>query len=53
VVTIDDPRHGAISVTGVVPTLHDTPGEIRFLGGPLGEISVQEILDRWQNGLTL
>lgn len=53
VVTIDAPRHGAISVTGVVPPLHDTPGEIRFLGGPLGEISVQEILDRWQNGLTL
>ncbi|MBC8196037.1 MAG: CoA transferase [Acidimicrobiia bacterium] len=47
VVTIDDPRAGPISVPGVVPNLHGTPGSIQRLGGPLGEVDVGEIIRRW------
>ncbi len=48
VVTVDDPRAGPVSVPAVVPNLHDTPGSVDRLGGPLGEASVAEILGRWE-----
>tara|TARA_B100001167_G_scaffold97856_1_gene59590 strand:- start:256 stop:879 length:624 start_codon:yes stop_codon:yes gene_type:complete len=47
VVTVEHPTVGPVSVPGVVPRLTETPGFIRTLGAVLGEVSVDEIVERW------
>ncbi len=40
-VTIDDPDVGEITVPGVIPRLSETPGRIKHLGPPLGNMTDQ------------
>lgn len=48
IVTIDRPS-GPVSVPGVVPRLLDSPGRIERLGCELGELDIDQAIDRWRS----
>lgn len=48
IVTIDRPG-GPVSVPGVVPKLLDSPGRIERLGCDLGELDIDQAIDRWRS----
>lgn len=37
ILKVDDPRIGTLAIPNVVPRLNGTPGEVRWLGPPLGQ----------------
>lgn len=47
--TIDDAMGNQITVPGVVPRLLDTPGVVERLGAVLGELSIEQAIERWSD----
>lgn len=49
VLSLDDANGNPITVPGVVPRLLGTPGVVERLGAVLGELSIEDAIERWRD----